>query len=163
MIGEIRSGSSFAGLTHYVLHGSASTHPKTPEWVELRGLLTADPDRAYLEMEATAAQNPRIEQPVLHVVLSPAPGDELGREQWRALADRVLGEMGLDGHQVLVALHAATEHPHLHLAVNRAHPQTLRAWETWRSKTRLEEVLLLVIAHMEPIEDRHIGATPGSA
>ena len=141
VIGEIRSGSSFAGLTHYVLHGSAATHAKTPEWVELRGLLTTDPDRAYLEMEATAAQNPRVERPVFHVVLSPAPGDELGREQWRALADRVLGDLGLGEHQVLVALHTDTEHPHLHLAVNRVHPQTLRAWETWRSKTRLEEVL----------------------
>jgi hypothetical protein len=141
VIGEIGSGGSFRGLGHYLLHGSAGTHPKTPEWVELRNLASVDPDRAYLELEATASQNPRVRKPVLHVVLSPAPGDELGREQWRELADRVLGELGLSEHQALVVLHTDTGHPHLHLAVNRVHPRTLRAWGTWRSKTRLEGVL----------------------
>ena len=141
MIGEIGSGGSFRGLGHYLLHGSAGTHPKTPEWLELRNLASVDPDLAYLEMEATASQSSRVEKPVLHVVLSPAPGDELGREQWRALADRVLGDLGLAEHQALVVLHTDTGHPHLHLAVNRVHPRTLRAWGTWRSKTRLEGVL----------------------
>ncbi len=141
MIGEIGSGGSFRGLGHYLLHGSAGTHPKTPEWLELRNLASVDPDLAYLEMEATASQSSRVEKPVLHVVLSPAPGDELARDQWRALADRVLGELGLAEHQALVVLHTDTGHPHLHLAVNRVHPRTLRAWGTWRSKTRLEGVL----------------------
>jgi hypothetical protein len=93
-IGETRSGSSFRGLTHYLLHGSGE-RKKTPEWVELRNLLAADLDRVWIDMDATASQNARVQEPVFHVVLSPAPGDELTREDWLALADRVPGDLGL--------------------------------------------------------------------
>ncbi len=141
VIGEIRTGGSFRGLTHYLLHGSAATRAKTPEWVELRNLASRDAERAWVEMEATASENPRVGKPVFHVVLSPAPGDELGDGDWKRLADRVLGELGLGEHQVLVALHRDTDHPHLHLAVNRVHPVTGKAWSAWRSKTRLEGIL----------------------
>jgi hypothetical protein len=140
VIGETRSGSSFRGLTHYLLHGTRE-QPKTPEWVELRNLLTADPERAWVDMDATATQNSRVRGPVFHIMVSPAPGDELTREDWRAVTDRILGDLGLGEHQVLVALHGDTGLPHLHLAVNRVHPETLRAWGTWRSKTRLEAIL----------------------
>lgn len=141
MIGEIRTGGSFRGLTHYLLHGSAATRAKTPAWVELRNLASRDAERAWVEMEATASGNPRVKKPVFHVVLSPAPGDKLGERDWKRLADRVLGELGLGEHQVLVALHRDTDHPHLHLAVNRVHPVTGKAWSAWRSKTRLEMIL----------------------
>jgi hypothetical protein len=77
VIGEIRSGESFRGLTHYLLHGSAATRAKTPEWVELRHLASRDPDGAWVEMEATASKNPQVKKPVFHVMISPAPGDEL--------------------------------------------------------------------------------------
>ena len=141
MIGEVHSGSSFRGLTHYLLHGSKTTAAKTPEWVELRNLLTRDPQGVFVEMTATAQDSPRVASPVYHVILSPAPEDHLTREQWTALADRVLTELGLGEHQALVALHTDTDVPHLHLAVNRVHPGTFRAWPTWRSKTRLRQIL----------------------
>jgi len=141
MIGEVRSGSSFRGLTHYLLHGSAATHPKVPAWVELRNLVDQDPEAAHLEMSATAAQNPRVREPVFHLVLSPAPEDRLGPEDWLAVADRILGDLGLEEHQALLALHVDTGLPHLHLAINRVHPHSLTAWDRWRSKTRVEAVL----------------------
>jgi hypothetical protein len=137
VIGETRSGSSFRGLTHYLLHGSGENR-KSPEWLELRNLARDDPDRAWRDMERVASQNGRVKEPVFHIVLSPAPGDELTRQDWLALADRVLSDLGLEEHQALVVLHTDTDHPHLHLAVNRVHPMTLRAWATWKSKTRLE-------------------------
>lgn len=56
MIGEVRSGGSFRGLVHYLLHGSQSTQLKEPAWVELRNLAGKDPERAAAEMRATASQ-----------------------------------------------------------------------------------------------------------
>lgn len=141
MIGEIRAGASFQGLQHYLLHGSRETAGRTPAWSELRNLATQDPERAAREMAATAAEAPRVRSPVYHVILSPAPEDHLSRKQWSALADRVLVELGLEEHQVLGVLHTDTGVPHLHLAINRVHPETHRAWGTWRSKTRLEMAL----------------------
>jgi|GEM_PF-2189256 len=141
MIGEIGTGSSFRGLNHYLLHGSAETGPREPTWAELRNLAVPDPDRAYRVMHVTAQQNQRVDEPVLHVIVSPAPEDRLSREQWSALADRVLSGLGLDEHQALVVHHSDTDVQHLHLSVNRIHPERLTAWPTWRSKTRLEAIL----------------------
>lgn len=140
MIGETHSGSSFRGLTHYLLHGSGENR-KTPDWIELRNLARDDPDRVWRDMERVASQNGRVKEPVFHIVLSPAPGDELTRQDWLALADRVLSDLGLEEHQALIVLHTDTDHPHLHLAVNRVHPLTLRVWDRWRSNTRLERIL----------------------
>jgi hypothetical protein len=114
---------------------------KEPAWVELRNLAGEDPERAAAEMRATASQNPRVRQPVYHLVLSPAPEDRLERRDWRELAERVLGELGLAEHQAVLALHTDTGLPHLHLAVNRVHPETLRAWDRWQDRPRIEKVL----------------------
>lgn len=144
MIGEVGSGSSFRGLNHYLLHGSAKTEPRVPAWVELRNLSGPDPNTAHAEMHQVARENSRARDPVLHLIVSPAPEDQLSREQWSRLADRVLGDLGLAEHQALVVLHTDTDVPHLHLAVNRIHPLTHRAWGTWRSKTRLTSILVAV-------------------
>ncbi len=124
-----------------MLHGSASTHAKTPAWVELRNLAGRDPDRVAVEMRSTAGQNARVKKPVYHLVLSPAPEDRLSREDWVRIADRVLGDLGLGEHQVVMALHTDTGLPHLHLAINRVHPGTLKAWDRWQDRPRIEGVL----------------------
>jgi hypothetical protein len=110
----------------------------------MRNLSGSDPDRAWNEMQRVADQNLRAKDPVLHLIVSPAPEDRLTREQWTRLADRVLGDLGLGEHQALVVLHTDTGIPHLHLAVNRVHTQTANAWNAWRSKTRLTSILVAV-------------------
>ena len=144
MIGEVASGSSFRGLNHYLLHGSARTEPRVPAWVELRNLAGSAPSTAHEEMHEVARENSRARDPVLHLIVSPAPEDQLSREQWSRLADRVLSDLGLAEHQALIVLHTDTDVPHLHMSVNRIHPLTHKAWETWRSKTRLTSILVAV-------------------
>ena len=80
MIGKAGSGASVGGLVHYILHGSAVTHEKTPAWVDVRNLAGENPDRLHVEMEATASQSPRTQKPIYHLVLSPAPEDQLDRK-----------------------------------------------------------------------------------
>ncbi len=117
------------------------THEKTPAWVEVRNLAGEKPDRLHVEMEATASQSPRTGKPVYHLVLSPAPEDQLDRKDWHRIADQVLGELGLEEHQAVLALHTDTGLPHLHLAINRVHPETLRAWNRWQDRPRIETAL----------------------
>ena len=142
MIGEIGTGSSFRGLNHYLLHGSAETGPREPTWAELRNLAVRDPGPG---LPGDAGRPPaRITAPPSRSSTSSSRRPRRtssSREQWSALADRVLSGLGLDEHQALVVHHSDTDVPHLHLAVNRIHPERLTAWETWRSKTRLETIL----------------------
>src|SRR5699024_12371386 len=47
---------------------------------------------------------------------------------WK-VAEGYLGHMGLEEHQALVVAHNDTAHPHVHIAVNRVHPERGKAWE----------------------------------
>ena len=41
-----------------------------------------------------------------------------------------LSEMGLEGHQAIYGLHNDTRNYHVHIAVNRVHPETLKVVRT---------------------------------
>lgn len=62
---------------------------------------------------------PKLGKAVLHVSLSAAPGERVTDEQWQQIAQHYLRGMGLENNQYLVTRHTDTEHPHVHLLVNR--------------------------------------------
>ena len=57
------------------------------------------------------------------------------------VADRVLADLGLAEHQALMVAHQDRAHPHVHLMVNRVHPETGVAWERWQDRPRIERTL----------------------
>ena len=137
MIGKSHSGSGFGGLTRYLLYGKkADPKPDRVEWTSTRELALEDPREAALLMRMTAAQG-RTDEPVHHLSISLAPGEHLSPEQWEKVVDRTLEDLGLEGHQVLVVAHRDTDHEHIHLMVNRVHPETFRAWDRWQDRPRL--------------------------
>jgi hypothetical protein len=58
-----------------------------------------------------------------------------------AVADRVLGDLGLAEHQALLVAHQDRAHPHVHIMVNRVHPETGMAWERWQDRPQIERSL----------------------
>lgn len=123
-------------------------------WMETRNLATDDPDQAWKIMAATAqAQNQlkrdagirtgRASQngPVLHAVLSFDNEEPQSREDMSAAANEFLSHLGADPakmrgkskpsrrqfadeHQVIMYAHTDTNSKHLHLVINRVHPET---------------------------------------
>jgi hypothetical protein len=75
---------------------------------------------------------------VYHLSVSFAPTDRPTRTQMEAVADRLLERLGLQEHQVILVAHNDTEHAHLHLMVNRVHPETGRTWNRWRDRPMIE-------------------------
>jgi hypothetical protein len=92
-------------------------------------------------MRATAAANDRVQAPVYHLVVSFHPDDVVHRHQMERVADRLLAELKLTEHQVLIVAHRDREHPHMHLMVNRIHPETGRAWDRWKDWSITQRVL----------------------
>ena len=156
MIGKGRTGSSFGGLQSYLLKGQARDRDAAGlqeylldgksgrdrvEWTSTRNLPTEDPRYAAAVMRATAEQNPRVQKPVYHLSLSASPGEQISKEKWEQIADRVLKRLGLDDRQALVVAHNDTRHPHVHLMVNRVHPEHLKAWHDGHDYRRIEKAL----------------------
>lgn len=141
MIGVARTGSGFGGLARYLAAGKRGDEHERVAWIEAHNLMETDPERAARLMRATAEQNPRVTKPVYHLSVSFAPEDRVGPAEMRRVADRLLRDLGLGEHQALVIAHRDTPHQHLHLMINRVHPETGRAWHTGHDYARIERLL----------------------
>lgn len=82
---------------------------------------------ASAEMKAAADANPRIKGPVYHAVLSWREGEKPTDEQMIAAAMAAQKSIGMDGHQYVYAIHRDTENAHVHMMINRVHPDTAKA------------------------------------
>jgi hypothetical protein len=100
------------------------------EKVEHRGaqnMLNVDHEGQAHEMIDLAEVARRCPQPVQHWIISWREGEQPTAAQADAAVATFLDEMGLAEHQVIYALHRDTKNCHLHLAVNRVHPDTEKA------------------------------------
>lgn len=141
MIAMSSSARSFGALAHYIARGRSGDHPERVAWSASRNLPTDDPELAGKIMRATAAQNLRVKQPVYHLALSFDPGDAVNRIAMERVADRVLDALNLKGHQVVIVSHGDRDHPHMHLLINRVHPDTGLVWNRWQDRAVLQQVL----------------------
>lgn len=85
------------------------------------------PDALEAAQEMSEAAEDRLmHQPCLHVVLSPAPPTEDAERLSPAELDDMVSdlrrEMGWQDYQILAVEHLDTDHQHVHLVINRAHP-----------------------------------------
>ncbi len=141
MIGKVMKGRGFTGLARYLETGRDENSSDRVEWIEARNLPTNDPETASLLMRATASQSNRVQRPVYHIALSFDPEDEVDQETMVRVADRLLTDLELTEHQALIVAHGDTRHAHVHLMVNRVHPETGRAWDPKHDYARIERSL----------------------
>jgi hypothetical protein len=140
------NGSSFRGAGAYYLHDKAAdpgmareAKPTTAERVgrvETRNLAnddikaaldemwrTAD-DAAHLKAAAGHKAGRPLAKPVKTVSLAWHPDERPTTEEKFAAADAFLAHMGWSAHQAILIEHTDTKHPHIHLIVNRVHPES---------------------------------------
>ena len=91
-----------------------------------RNFLTSTHKGQRAEMIALAQESVRSNMPVAHWIFSWREGEQPSGEQVDELVDMFLEQMGLSGHQAIYALHHNTDNFHVHIAVNRTHPETCK-------------------------------------
>jgi hypothetical protein len=141
--GRRRDGkSSFRTLTRYLTEGR---DPVTDEIVERGEHLLSDNllsrETLAAEMRAVAFENPRVNDPVYHYQLCWRPGERPSRAQWEEAARKTVQDLGFGEHQFLVVAHDDREHFHVHVLVNRIHPETYKAHYPEFSKRELDKSL----------------------
>ncbi len=144
-----RQGSSFTGAWKYYAHDKrtaqqreAGQEVRTRERVAFthtENLSGIEDDRAAVGlMIDTARQSKRCEKPVYAFSLAWHPDEdapdkarmiEAGREALKAL--------GMQEHQALMVAHTDTAHPHVHVIVNRVHPETGKAINLYKDQEKL--------------------------
>src|SRR5260370_42024288 len=127
MIFVAKSGTNFRSLVAYVMREEQGAKQTAVAWTASRNLPSDDPSLAASVMAATAAPNTRVDKPTYHIALSFAPDDPVDRAVMERVADRVLEKLRLAEHQALLVAHQDRPHPHVHILVNKVHPQPGRA------------------------------------
>ena len=141
MIAKVTRGRGFSGLMSYLLTGSDGKQPERVAWTASRNLFTDSAALVPPVMHATAAKSAQVEKPVYHLTISLDPEEKLGRQALERVVDTTLSDLGLDQHQAFLVAHSDTRHEHVHVMVNRVHPESGRAWNGAHDYARIEKSL----------------------
>ncbi len=135
-------GSSFRALKNYL---GFKKNQETGEMVCRSELLISESllseRTAQAEMRAVASENLRIKDPVYHYQLCWQENEFPEKDQWRAAAEKSIRALGFEEHQYIIAPHSDTDHFHVHVMVNRVHPDTYRAHYPEFSKRTLDQAI----------------------
>jgi len=115
--------SNFAGLVNYIVDPQNKT--------ERIGLIRAvncysdRPDCVVAEVLNTQQMNQRaISDKTYHLVVS-FRDDELSEATLQQIEDQLCDGLGFGEHQRLSVVHHDTDHLHMHIAINKIHPERL--------------------------------------
>jgi hypothetical protein len=110
-----------------------------------------------LEMERVAAHG-RCKDPVYHVALSWRPGEDVSPETMRGAVAATLRSVGAEDHQWYAAAHydSKTERHHVHLVVNKVHPETYKAFDRYWDAAKLARAAEWVERQFGCLHDRHM-------
>jgi hypothetical protein len=130
------SDKGFRQLGRYIR--GRSSKPRTTWFLaaNLPGVTTTDDlELACRLVEAVHAQNTRAgNNRTYHLVISLHPDDRsLDRNELRRVVENLVETLGFSGHQYIAARHNDKDHEHVHVAINKIHPETFRvhspAWD----------------------------------
>jgi len=117
--------SSFRALKNYL----AQERDRQTREIRARGeIVLSDnllsPETAAAEMRGVASENTRVKDPVYHYQPCWHPGGRPTQEPWQSAANKSIQSLGFQEHQYILGAHSDTEHFHVHVMVNRVHPET---------------------------------------
>jgi hypothetical protein len=98
-------------------------------------------DTVAIQMEGIAFLNPRCKDALCHYELSWPPGERPTRPQWMACALHTLRELGYQDHQYMIVAHDDKKHFHIHIMVNKVHPETFKAHTPYRNWLTLDAAM----------------------
>ncbi|MFY9640107.1 MAG: TraI/MobA(P) family conjugative relaxase [Rhodomicrobium sp.] len=117
--------------------------------VRITNCAAESPSLAVKEIFATQALNKRSRSDrTYHLVVAFEPGERPTQAQLQDIEDTLCEAIGLGAHQRISTIHTDRAHLHLHIAINKIAPQTLRCVEPFYDKRKL-------MAACEALEKKH--------
>jgi hypothetical protein len=127
-----KAGSSFKGLANYL-----TEQKERVAWTHSLSCANDDVLSAVHEMYSTFSQadllkeqagvragGSIVDKPVKHISLNWHPDEQPTRDEMIAAAEAFLNYMGWEEHQALLVAHNDKAHMHVHIELNRVHPET---------------------------------------
>jgi len=143
-----RPGRSFTGAWAYYFHdkrsleqverGEGQHTAGRVEWFHVENAGGVEDERAAFGlMIDTARQSQRCEKPVYAFSLGWHPEQRPGRGEMIEAGQEALKVLGMEDYQAVLVAHSDTAHPHVHVIVNRVHPETGKAINLYKDREKL--------------------------
>lgn len=145
-------GASFQGAGLYYLHDKDALTSERVAFTHTLNVHTDSPDRALKVMAWTAmhqaelkrsagvvATGRKLEKPVYTYSLAWAQDQAPSREEMIAAAQDSLKAIGMEDRQAVLVAHSDTQHPHIHVILNRVHPENGKAASTSKDHLKLSK------------------------
>ncbi len=149
------NASSFTRLAQYI-SSAQGKHERVGE-IRLTNCGADTIELAAMEIEGVQALNKRTTMDkTYHLLVSFREGDRPAPEVLRIIEDRLIAAIGYSEHQRISAIHYDTDHMHLHIAINKIHPQNFKAIEPYYDKRKLGETAEQLEIEFNLARDNHI-------
>ena len=115
MIAKIVQGQGFRGVIGYVLDKEKAS------LLNAEGVRIKDKESIIKSFIAQQKLNPKIAKPVAHISLDFSAQDKhrLTDQFMVGMAQEYMGKMGYRDTQYIIVRHHDTDHPHIHMVINR--------------------------------------------
>jgi hypothetical protein len=129
---------SWSRTADYVLNSGTSNRGEKVGGVRVTHCHTDDPAAATTLIECTQAANTRSKtDKTYHLVFSFPPGEEPDIKTLHHIEDQLVASIGYSDHQRISAVHIDCDHLHVHVAINKVHPQGFQNIEPYFDKNKL--------------------------
>jgi hypothetical protein len=126
---ESASNRGFRHLARYIRGRDTKSRATWFLAANLPGVTRADDlELACKLVDAVQSQNTRAgSKRTYHLVISLHPDDRrLERQELQRIVERLADTPGFSEHQYIAVRHDDTDHEHIHVAINKIHPETFR-------------------------------------
>jgi len=113
-------------LTDYIVRPDLKRPREKCLYAASRGFYGETLAAQQLEMVALATVNPRAQHPITHYIMSWQDGEVPSAADIERAVDILAAQLGIEGCQIVYGLHVDTDNLHLHICVNRVHPESER-------------------------------------
>ena len=148
---------SFKGLSNYILDRK-NNGAKIDEYINMTNCPFQDIDINIQYVMDTQALNQKVKSDkTLHLVISFHEDEPIPPiESLKNIEIEFIRSLSLEDHQRLSVMHSNTSNPHIHIAVNLIHPETLQINTLHQSKTKLQKKAVELEIKYKLQKDNHI-------
>ncbi|MCC2978172.1 relaxase/mobilization nuclease domain-containing protein [Sphingomonas sp. PL-96] len=136
---KVTRKSDFAGLVRYITSAQGRDE-RVGEITITNSTAYAPEGAAYDAMLVQSANHRAAADKTYHLIVSFAPGEHPDPAVVRDIEERLCIGLGFAEHQRISAVHHDTDHTHLHIAINKIHPDRLTIHTPLRDYRTLAEL-----------------------
>lgn len=109
------------------------------------------------EFELVQNRNVRAKSPdIMHLVVSFPYGEIPSADVLHMIEDRLVNALDMSEHQHVSVVHNDTDHCHMHIAINKIHPETFKMHDPYQSWNRLAQCCVDCERDYGLIRDNHV-------